>query len=181
MKTLILLRHAKSGWDDPVERDFDRPLNKKGHRAAGTVGRTLRAFDYHFDLVMASPAMRVKETIASVEEGFGEQLEPHYDRRVYLASVNTLMDVIHGAPDSADTLLLVGHNPGMEELVFLLVPDRENDLERDKVEQKYPTAAVAEIRLDIDHWREASADSGHLIRFIRPRDLDATLGPDQPH
>lgn len=181
MKTLILLRHAKSSWDDPVERDFDRPLNKKGHRAALAVGRKLHELAFHFDQVVASPAARVRETIDSLEQGYGRPLEPHFDRRIYLASASALLEVIHGVPDSADMLLLIGHNPGLEELVFLLVPDRETDFERDKVEQKYPTAAVAEIRLSVDRWSEVSASSGHLTRFIRPRDLDPALGPDQAH
>ncbi len=181
MKTLILLRHAKSSWDDPVERDFDRPLNRKGHRAAAVVGRRLHDLGMHFDRVVASPALRVKETIDSLEEGYGEALELHFDRRVYLASAAALLEVIHSAPDSADSLLLIGHNPGLEDLVFLLVPDRENDLERDKVEEKYPTAAVAEINLDVSSWSAVAAGCGHLARFIRPRDLDPALGPDQLH
>ena len=181
MKTVTLLRHAKSSWDDPVERDFDRPLNAKGRRAAVTIGQHMRTLGLHFDRVVASPAVRVKETIDGIEEGFGEGLEPHYDRRVYLASATGLLEVIHDTPDSADTLLLIGHNPGLEDLVFLLVPDREGDAERDKVEEKYPTAAVAQIQLDITSWKAADPHIGKLIRFVRPRDLDPALGPDQLH
>lgn len=181
MKTLTLLRHAKSGWDDPVERDFDRPLNAKGRRAAATVGRHMRSLDMHFDQVIASPAARVKETLESVETGYGAPLEPHFDRRIYLASAETLLDVIHDTPDNADTLLLVGHNPGLEELVLLLVPDREEDGERDKVEEKYPTASVAQITLDVPSWRAVQPGGGALSRFIRPRDLDPALGPEKNH
>jgi phosphohistidine phosphatase len=177
VKKLILLRHAKSGWDDPVERDFDRPLNAKGHRAAATVGRHLRALHLHFDAVFASPAVRVKETLGSMEKGFGQPLDPHFDQRIYLASAETLLDVIHDVPDSAETLLLVGHNPGLEDLVLLLVPDRDEDIERDKVEEKYPTASIAEIAFDVAGWREVTAGGGKLCRFVRPRDLDPALGP----
>src|SRR3546814_8779598 len=104
----------------------------------------MRSLVMHFDQVTASPAARVKETLESVETGYGAPLDPHFDRRIYLASAETLLDVIHDTPDNADTLLLVGHNPGLEELVLLLVPDREEDGERDKVEEKYPTARSEE-------------------------------------
>ena len=125
MKTLTLLRHAKSGWDDPLLRDFDRPLNAKGQRAAVTVGRNLRAMDLHFDHVVASPAVRVEETLAQVAHGYGAELSPSYDRRLYLAEVATLLEVIHALPAGAASALLAGHNPGLEELVLALVPELE--------------------------------------------------------
>lgn len=160
-----------------MARDFDRPLNRKGHRAAAAIGREMRAMGLQFDIVLASPALRVKETVESLEEAYGQALEPSYDRRIYLASAGALLDVIHEAPDSADTLLMIGHNPGLEDMVFLLVPDREDDVERDKVEEKYPTASLAEISFDVSSWKAVSAGEGHLIRFTRPRDLDPALGP----
>lgn len=181
MKTLTLLRHAKSGWDDPVERDFDRPLNAKGRRAALTMGRHMQSLGLHFDQVVASPAVRVRETLESLESGLGETLEPHFDRRIYLGSAEMLLDVIHGTPDSADTLLLAGHNPGLENLVLLLVPDCKGGGERDKVEEKYPTAALAEIAFDVVGWDAIKPGHGNLKRFVRPRDLDAALGPDREH
>lgn len=182
MKTLYLLRHAKSGWDDPVVRDFDRPLNRKGHRAAEAMGRRMQALHLRFDAAIASPARRVHETIESIEAGLGETLEADFDRRIYLAPAAVLLDVIHGAPAGADSLLLIGHNPGLEELVLLLVPDRAqhaaSDAERDKVEEKYPTASLAEIRIDVGDWPSVAPGSGTLMRFVRPRDLDPALGPD---
>src|SRR5206468_9601897 len=90
MKILTLLRHAKSGWDDPVKRDFDRPLNPRGRRAARTVGREMRNLGLAYDRVVASPARRVVETIEEVAHAFGP-LEPDYDERVYLAPTATLV------------------------------------------------------------------------------------------
>ncbi len=177
MKRLTLLRHAKSTWDDPVARDYDRPLNAKGKRAARAVGRYMREQGLAFDRATASPATRVSETIDEIAAGLGGKIAPEWDRRIYLASADTLLDIIHETPDSADRLLLVGHNPGMEELVLLLVPDRDEDLTRDKVEEKYPTASLAEIALEVDHWADVARDSGTLVRFVRPRDLDPALGP----
>ena len=177
MKTLTLLRHAKSGWDDPVARDFDRPLNPKGRRAAETVGRHMKSLGLAFDHVVASPAQRVVETIAEVEAGFGAALAPAWDRRAYLASSATLLDIVRETPPDAARVLLIGHNPGLEDLVLLLVPDRSGDL-RDAVEQKYPTAALAEMTFDVDDWPSLSPGGATLTRFVRPRDLDAGLGPD---
>jgi phosphohistidine phosphatase len=178
MKTLTLLRHAKSSWDDSIPRDFDRPLNAKGQRAAATVGRHLRGLGLGFDHVVASPAVRVVQTLDHFVTGFGETLAPEWDRRIYLASSATLLDVVRDVSDAHDRVLMVGHNPGLEDLVLTLVPDRAEDLLRDDVEEKYPTASVAEMTLDIAHWCDAAADGAILSRFIRPRDLDPLLGPD---
>lgn len=177
MKTLLVLRHAKSGWDDPVARDFDRPLNIKGHRAAAVMGRYLRSEGLAFDHVVASPAVRVKETLAQVEGAYGSELAPAWDQRLYLASVPTLLDVIHELPDAAERVLLSGHNPGLEDLVLELAG--EDTPLRTEVARKYPTAALAEICLPVDHWADVAEEGGTLVRFVRPRDLDPTLGPDE--
>ncbi len=177
MKTLTLLRHAKSGWDDPVARDFDRPLNAKGHRAAQTMGRQLKALGLRFDHVVASPAVRVVETIGEVAAGYGGALDPAWDRRLYLASSATILDVVRETPADAERLLLIGHNPGLEDLVLLLVP-QGGDL-REEVEEKYPTATIAELCFDVEDWADVAPGRAVLTRFIRPRDVDSALGPDQ--
>ena len=179
MKTLTLLRHAKSTWDDPVARDFDRPLNKRGRRAAHAVGVEMRAKDLAFDCAIASPAVRVIETLADVEEAFGSKIDPQYDQRLYLASPDTLLQLIREIPDEVGSLLVVGHNPGLEQLVLLLTRPSRDGL-RDQVEVKYPTATLAEISLPVERWMDVREGAGTLIRFIRPRDLDPELGPEEP-
>lgn len=177
MKTLTLLRHAKSSWDDPAMRDFDRPLNRRGRVAARTMGREMRTLKLRFDAVVASPAVRVVETLAGLAESYGRDLEPVYDRRVYLASHSALLDIVQETGDGDDRLLLLGHNPGFEQLALALA--REDDGEnRATLGEKYPTGALAEIELPITRWREAAPGIGTLTRFIRPRDLDPALGPD---
>lgn len=178
MKTLTILRHAKSSWDDAVARDFDRPLNARGQRAAVTVGRHMRSEGLSFDHVVASPAVRITETVEQVESGYGSALAPAWDRRIYLASASTLMDVVHELPAGADSALLIGHNPGLEDLILMLVPDRSSDALRSSVEEKFPTAALAVITFETDDWSAIRSNSGALVRFIRPRDLDAALGPE---
>jgi phosphohistidine phosphatase len=182
MKTLTLLRHAKSSWDDAVARDFDRPLNGKGKRAAELMGRHLRSLHAHnqarFDRVVASPAVRVVETLEGVECGLGQTLAIEWDKRMYLASVATLLDLVHALPDAADSVMMSGHNPGLEDIVLLLATDRGGDMLRDAVQDKFPTAALAVITFEATRWSDVAAGTGTLAHFTRPRDLDASLGPD---
>ena len=177
-KTLYLLRHAKSGWDDPVARDFDRPLNKRGEKAARTIGQWMAANGVTFEQVIASPAVRVIDTLDGVWAGYGRKMEPTWDRRVYLASSATLLDVLREVSDDHDSVMMVGHNPGMEDVVFDLVPDDGSSPLREEVEVKYPTAALAQLEIDIGSWGDIGKPVAHLKRFVRPRDLDPSLGPD---
>lgn len=178
MKTLTLMRHAKSGWDDPGLRDHDRPLNAKGRRAAALMGRHLRQIGLGFDHVVASPAVRVAETLAEAGGAYGARPLPAFDPRLYLASVSTLVEVIRDLPETAARVLLAAHNPGLEELVLALVPAGSGPL-RDEAALKYPTATVAELHFDIARWADAAPGTATLTRFIRPRDLDPALGPDE--
>ena len=178
MKTLTLLRHAKSGWDDPVARDFDRALNPRGMRGAKTVGVHMRHIGLAFDAVVSSPAVRCVDTLDGVWEGYGRTMHPKWDRRIYLASCVTLLDVVHDQPDDVNRLLMCGHNPGLEDMILMLVPDNAEEGLRDDVEEKFPTASIAEMTFDVAHWADVASGKGHLTRFIRPRDLDAALGPD---
>lgn len=177
MKTLTLLRHAKSGWDDPVVRDFDRPLNAKGARAAALMGQELRALGLAFDHVVASPALRVMETVDHLSAGYGRRIEPVWDRRLYLAPVALLLDLVHALPPEAEHVLMIGHNPGLEELVLLLTADCGADALRHQVALKYPTASVAELHV-VGGWSALLPGEARLTRFVRPRDLDPALGPD---
>ncbi|HEY0311785.1 MAG TPA: histidine phosphatase family protein [Allosphingosinicella sp.] len=173
MKVLTLLRHAKSGWDDPVLRDFDRPLNPRGRRAARTVTREIRRLGLGFDRVLASPARRVIETLEEV--GQSVPLAPDYDQRLYLASSEALLELARGTKDGVDRLLLVAHNPGLEELALRLSGAGEL---RDELALKYPTATLAELEFDVASWRQVRDGGAILTRFIRPRDLDPALGPE---
>lgn len=177
MKRLTLLRHAKSGDDGTVARDFDRPLNAKGKRAARAIGRHMRDEALRFDVVLASPATRVAETLQEVESGYGAALSPQWEKRIYLATSDELLDVVHAAPASADSLLLVGHNPGLEQLALQLVSST-TDGPRREIEAKYPTASLAEMTFAVGRWQDVTNDGGQLVRFVRPRDLDPELGPD---
>lgn len=169
MKTLYVLRHAKSDWGDSSLRDFDRPLNERGWKAAKAVGREMRERGLSPDLVLVSPSARTLETLGRVQEGYGEQLETVEDRSIYLAETDTLVGLVRSAPADARHLMIVGHNPGMHELVLELA-EGPHEL-RDDVAQKYPTAALAEISFDVREWADVAPRTGRLRSFVKPRDL----------
>jgi phosphohistidine phosphatase len=154
-------------------RDFDRGLNERGRRGARLIGQHIRDHGVKWGAVLASPAARVVQTLDEAMPGVGAR----YDKRVYLADADTLLDVVRKAGD-ADTVLLAGHNPGLQDVLFALIPpESENDL-FDEASVKFPTATFAVLELAIDDWSALGKDVGKLIHFARPRDLDPTLGPE---
>lgn len=178
MKTLTLLRHAKSSWNDPVERDFDRPLNERGRRAARVMGDYMRRESMRFDAVLVSPSVRTLETLALVQATYGRELAHGEDRRIYLASSVTLLEVLRDCDASAESVLMIGHNPGLEDLILDLVPDEGDTALRDEVFAKFPTASLAVLECDVAHWADLDRRKAQLSRFTRPRDLDPELGPE---
>jgi len=178
MKTLTLFRHAKSGWDDPVARDFDRGLNERGVKGARLMGQHMHDTDMTYDHVVSSPAVRCVDTLDALWEGYGRTLHPVWDRRIYLASCVTLLEVVHDLPDSAERAMMCGHNPGLEDLILMLVPDQTDDSLRDAVEEKFPTATFAEMTFDVARWADVRAGGATLVKLVRPRDLDPELGPE---
>jgi phosphohistidine phosphatase len=177
MKTITIFRHGKSGWDAAVSRDFDRPINERGVRGSRLIGERLHKLGFEFDAVYCSPAVRCVETLDAFWEGYGKILHPNWDKRVYLATGDSLLDWLNGLDEDGDHILICGHNPGCEELALMLVPDVKGDELRDEMEEKFPTASIAQISLSANSWADVKEKSGSLMQFIRPRDLDASLGP----
>lgn len=177
MKILGIFRHAKSDWNDARLRDFDRPLNKRGRKGAAIMGKHIADHAVLWKRILASPAVRVTQTIDIASEAAGETPPVDWDRRIYLASSATLMDVLREQEGDPPSIIMVGHNPGLEDLIFDLVPDDGSSPLRDIVEEKLPTAAYAVLELDIENWSDIEEGCGHLVHLIRPRDLDPALGP----
>lgn len=161
MKRLLLLRHAKSSWDDPRLADFDRPLNGRGLKAAPAIGRFLRGQKIKPDLVLSSPAERARQTAALVAEAAQLSAPTRYDERIYEATAARLVEVVSQAEDDAGEILLVGHNPGFEELLELLTGERPG----------MPTAALARVALDIEKWNKLREGAGRLEFHVKPKDL----------
>lgn len=185
MKTLGLFRHAKSDWGDARARDFDRPLNGRGRKGAPLMGRHIREYGLRWDRIIASPAVRAAETLELAFAGAGLDADRgfavNWDRRLYLASSASLLDLLREQDDSLGSILMVGHNPGLEDLIFDLVPDDGSSPLRDVVEAKFPTAAFAVLELDAERWDDVNENSARLVHLMRPRDLDPHLGPTGDH
>lgn len=174
MKTLALLRHAKSDWDDIGTRDFDRGLNDRGRKGAKLIGRHMAEENFDWDCILASSAERVQRTL----EAAMPDTKPVFDKRLYLASVENIIEVIQDHAGDAERVLVSGHNPGLQEMVFTLVPPSGENALFDLAAAKYPTATLAVFELDIDDWSQLQDDCGTLVHFKRPRDLDPALGPE---
>jgi phosphohistidine phosphatase len=169
MKRLFVLRHAKASGPASAPTDFDRPLNPRGHRQAVDIGGIMRARHFDVDAIVASPALRVVETINGVLEGARLAVEPTYDARAYNASPETLIEILREADDIVERLLIVGHNPGLQQLLLHIAEEDGGGLRGD-VALKYPTATLAEMHLAVDHWREVGPNSGRIVSLVRPRD-----------
>jgi phosphohistidine phosphatase len=162
MKRLLLLRHAKSSWGDPALADFERPLNERGLRAAPLVGRFMREQKLRPDLVLSSPAERARETARLVAEAAGLAAPLRFDERIYEATAARLLEVVSQAEEGAQELLLVGHNPGLEDLLALLTGEA----------RRMPTAALARILLNVEKWSKVREGSGRLEWHVKPKELE---------
>lgn len=160
MKTLYILRHAKSAWDDPNLADFDRPLNDRGVTTAPFMGEVMRSRGYMPEVIISSPAVRARDTARLAKESAGFEVEIQHDERIYEASPQTLRKVAMSTDDRYSSLMLVGHNPGMEGFVRYLTGKLET----------MPTAALAVIDLDIDSWKQIDVGVGQLRQIIRPKE-----------
>lgn len=170
MKRLTVLRHAKSSSGDPSLGDLDRPLNERGWKDARRLGKEMTRRQMHFDLVLASPAVRVRETLDGLREKFDMHSVIRFEPRMYGASERTLLSLVRSLPQTVQSPLLVGHNPGLEQLIVGVTQDDEQGL-RCKVANKYPTAALAVIRFRAERWQSADQGSGEMIELILPKDL----------
>jgi phosphohistidine phosphatase len=181
MKTVIVLRHAKSDWSDEALRDFDRGLNERGQRAAAVMGHWSATHDLKFDALSASPAQRVVQTLGWFRDAYGPSPAPAFDMRLYLAAAGTIAEVLGELHPEAETVLLAAHSPGIEDFILNAAgKEAQNGLRAD-VETKFPTAAIAVLDFDVTHWSEIAERyerRATLKMFVRPRDVDPSLGPD---
>jgi phosphohistidine phosphatase len=161
---LYLLRHAKSSWKEHGLADHDRPLAPRGRRAAKAIGRHLRDQGIEPELVLCSSATRARETLERVRLAHA-QIEPE----LYGAGADALLARLHEVPPAVASVMLIGHNPGIQQLALLLarpVPELQ------PLEQKFPTAALATLALPGPDWRTLDPGTAELIGFVRPRDLE---------
>jgi phosphohistidine phosphatase len=161
-KLLLLLRHAKSSWDDPALADHDRPLAPRGRKAAQRIGERLRSDGTSVSLVLCSSARRARETVELVAPPGELEIES----RLYGASAAELLQRIRQVPDDVEAVMLVGHNPAMHDLAVQLLSHAGDDLV-----EKFPTGALATMAFT-GSWRALAARSADLVTFLKPRELD---------
>lgn len=173
MLTLTLLRHAKSNWDDPSLEDFDRPLGRRGRDAAPKMGEALAARGLKPDLIICSGAVRARQTLELVVDAFGSPT-PHvvFDDAVYMATPQVLLARLraHTGSEAPGHVMIVGHNPGLEELALQLAVRGPAD-ERGRMAEKFPTASAAVIAFNADDWSDVGPGSGKLELFLTPKQL----------
>lgn len=166
MRRLLLLRHAKSSWDDPSLPDHDRPLAARGHRAADRMAGYLRSNAPEVDLVLCSSALRTTETLEHMGRAFGNA-EMVVEDGLYGANVEALLDRLRAVSNGVDGVALIAHNPGVQHLATTLARDGD-DL--DRVRTKFPTGALAVLEFD-GAWAELGEGAASLVAFVTPKDL----------
>ena len=155
MKSLTLFRHAKTERGSTTGRDFDRQLAERGRVDAPRMGDEIRKLGLGYDLVLCSPAARAAETAELAG------LDSRFDQRIYDATTGDLLALVQGADDTVGRLMMVGHNPGFEQLASRLLG----------YFMEMPTGSLVEIELPVDSWRDTGSSGGRLARLIKPKDL----------
>jgi phosphohistidine phosphatase len=166
VRTLYLLRHAKSSWDDAALADRDRPLAPRGQRAAKLMAEHLVRNEITPSLVLCSAARRTRETLEALAPALGEA-DVEVERDLYGASTGELLDRLHSVPDTVSSVMLIGHNPSIQTLALNLAGSGD---ERDAIALKYPTGALATLAFEVS-WQELDQGAAELTAFVRPRDL----------
>jgi phosphohistidine phosphatase len=166
MKRIYVLRHATSSWKDALP-DHDRPLAGRGRRAAKAIARHVRKEGIDPDLVLCSPARRARETLERIEPALGGR-DVRVEDDLYGASARTLVERLRAVPDRVGSVMVIGHNPGLEDLILALAQDGQL---RGEVEAKYPTGALATLTFAGSSWSELGPGRAELVAFVRPRDL----------
>jgi phosphohistidine phosphatase len=168
--TLHLLRHAKSSWKEPGQEDHDRPLSGRGRRAAEAIGAFLAREGPVPDRVLCSSAVRTLETWERMRPSLGDEPSLSIEPALYLASAARMLEVLQEQDGSASCVLLVGHNPGTEDLARALAGCGDEDAWH-RIHAKYPTAGLTTLRFDATVWQEVVPAAGKLVQFVVPRDL----------
>jgi phosphohistidine phosphatase len=168
---LLLLRHAKSAWDDTRLADFDRPLAARGRRAATMIGEHLAAHRLTPDRILCSSARRTRETLIGLMPMIPSDLDIRITRDLYEVGSEAYRACIGALGGNARNLMLIGHNPTMQDTALELIGSGNPAL-RDEIAAKFPTAGLAVIDFDIQKWSELKPRTGRVVAFFRPRELE---------
>jgi phosphohistidine phosphatase len=170
MTRLLLLRHAKSSWDDPALDDIDRPLAKRGRKAAPKVGKELVVRGWLPEAVVVSPAARTRQTWELVAAELSNAPKATFPKALYMASPTRILQQVRKTAKTTATLLLIGHNPALEEFAEQLAGDGSDAAARASMEEKFPTAALARFEFE-GSWADLGSGGARLTHFLRPKDM----------
>jgi phosphohistidine phosphatase len=164
-RTLYLLRHAKSSWDEPAHPDFERPLAPRGRRDVRLIAERLSGFETVPELVLCSSAVRTRETLELLQPALAD-VRAQFEDELYGASSEALCERLRAVPDEIGSVLLIGHNPGLHDLALALATGGRA---RERLEAKFPTAALA--TLACQSWSELRPGAAELLAFVVPKQL----------
>lgn len=171
MVRLLLLRHAKSSWDEPGLSDYERPLNLRGRAAAPLMGRHMADHSLLPDRVLCSAARRTRETFAGILGFMSGEFDARFLRSIYMASEGSYLPILRSHGGTARRLMLIGHNPAIQDTALALIGRGNPDL-LDPIRDKFPTASLAVIDFDLDDWARLQPGTGRIVAFFRPRELE---------
>jgi phosphohistidine phosphatase len=163
-----LLRHAKSSWSDETLADLDRPLAPRGERAAKRIGKYMRQKKIRPALVLCSPSLRTRQTLAAIEGSLGKDCTVDVVPELYAASEQELLGLLQTVPDSVSSVMLIGHNPGLQQLAVALA-SRGGDLPR--LAERFPTGALATLIAHGERWSALKPGDAELVDYVVPREL----------
>ena len=169
MRCLYLLRHAKSSWSDAAASDAERPLAPRGRRAAERMAAHIHDADVRPSLVLCSSALRTRETLAAILPALGEAVVVVIDPSLYSASAAEIVDRVRAASDDVPSIMVIGHNPGMQELALSLATSGPA---LSAVREGFVTGALATLEFSGEHWRLLAPGTAELVGFVAPRGLD---------
>ena len=168
MRTVILLRHGKSSWSDSTIADIDRPLAPRGERASRRIAKYMRRKKIRPVLVLCSPSARTRQTLEAIQPSLGKSCRVELVPELYAASEPELLEQLQALPESVSAVMLIGHNPGLQDLALALA-SQGADLQQ--LEEKFPTAALATLVVHGESWAALSLGDAELVDYVVPRQL----------
>lgn len=165
---LYLLRHAKSDWNNTFLSDFERPLNQRGRRSASKIASFISTNKIRPELILCSSARRTRETLEIIQHSFNPKTEFSIENELYASSVYDLIKRIQRVPDSIKSLMIIGHNPGMQDLSLQLSTSSEL---RDQISEKFPTGALVDVFIETESWSRIAQGEARIISFTTPNDI----------
>jgi len=177
VKRIWLLRHAKSSWDHPGLPDTERPLAPRGRRAAELLAAHVAASDVRPAVVLCSSSLRTRETLAAILPALGDALEVRIERALYGAGAARLLERLRRVPDGASSAMLIGHNPGIQDLALGLATTGPALA---ALREKFPTGALATVEIEVERWRDLADGTATATVLVTPRSLDARSAEGGP-